>query len=35
MNIKFMMEQACSTCVSFRFFIVLVLFRETGRLWED
>ena len=28
-------EQACSTCMSFRFFAVFVLFRETRRLWEN
>ena len=28
-------EQACSTCVSFRFFAVFVLLRETGGLWEN
>ena len=28
-------EQACSTCVSFRFFALFVLFRETERLWEN
>ena len=32
-------EQACSTCVSCRFFTVLMLLRErereTGRLWEN
>ena len=28
-------EQACSTCMSFRFFILIVLLRETGRLWEN
>ena len=28
-------EQACSTCLSFRFFAVFLLLRETGRLWEN
>ena len=26
---------ACSTCVSFRFFVVFVSLRETERLWEN
>ena len=29
------LEQACSTCVSFGFFTMFVLFRETERLWEN
>ena len=28
-------SMACSTCVSFSFFAVFVLFRETERLWEN
>ena len=28
------LEQVCSTCVSFRFFAAFVLLRETERLWE-
>ena len=27
--------EVCSTCVSFRFFTVFVLLRETGSLWEN
>ena len=30
-----LVKQACSTCVSFRLFAMFVLFRETGRLWEN
>ena len=28
-------EQVCSTCMSFGFFAIFVLFRETERLWEN
>ena len=28
-------EQACSTCMSFRFFAAFMLLRETERLWQN